>query len=74
MEMVYYSNTTSFIYWTTNPKIRKMTTVLIKNVTIIDPESSFHNQKIDLKIKDGIFTEIGNNLSAENDSIRNNFV
>ncbi|MCO6175941.1 dihydroorotase [Flavobacterium sp. NRK F10] len=45
-----------------------MTTVLIKNVTIIDPESPFHNQKVDLKIQDGKFIEIGNNLSKDNDT------
>lgn len=39
--------------------------VILKNTTIIDKESAFHNQKADIKIIDGIITKIGQNLSNE---------
>ena len=35
-----------------------MFSVLIKNTTIIDPNSPFHNQKKDILIKDGIIIRI----------------
>jgi dihydroorotase len=40
--------------------------VLIKNAHIIDATSSHHNQVVDIRITDGIISEIGNNL-PEND-------
>lgn len=39
--------------------------VILKNTTIIDKESAFHNQKADIKIIDGIITKIGLNLSND---------
>jgi len=39
--------------------------VILKNATIIDTESPYHNQKADLKIIDGIIRAIGPNLSNE---------
>ncbi|ESU18524.1 dihydroorotase-like cyclic amidohydrolase [Flavobacterium cauense R2A-7] len=39
--------------------------VILKNTTIIDKESAFHNQKADIKIIDGIITKIGQNLTNE---------
>ncbi|ESU25112.1 dihydroorotase-like cyclic amidohydrolase [Flavobacterium enshiense DK69] len=39
--------------------------VILKNTTIIDKESAFHNQKADIKIIDGIIAKIGQNLSNE---------
>ncbi|ESU28442.1 dihydroorotase-like cyclic amidohydrolase [Flavobacterium limnosediminis JC2902] len=39
--------------------------VILKNTTIIDTESAFHNQKADIKIIDGIITKIGQNLSND---------
>ena len=39
--------------------------VILKNTTIIDTESAFHNQKADIKIIDGIITKIGTNLTNE---------
>lgn len=42
--------------------------VILKNATIIDIESPYHNQKADLKIIDGIIRTIGTNLSNEEDA------
>lgn len=39
--------------------------VLIKEAHIIAPESLYHDQIIDLKIKDGIIEKLGNNLESE---------
>ncbi|HSD13798.1 MAG TPA: dihydroorotase [Flavobacterium sp.] len=39
--------------------------VILKNTTIIDNESAYHNQKADIKIIDGIITKIGQNLSND---------
>lgn len=39
--------------------------VILKNTTIIDTESAFHNRKADIKIIDGIITKIGPNLTNE---------
>jgi len=39
--------------------------ILIKNVTIIDPNSSFHNKKKDVFIADGIIQKIGDHLEEE---------
>lgn len=39
--------------------------VILKNTTIIDKESAFHNQKADIKIIDGIITKIGQNLTND---------
>lgn len=37
--------------------------IIIRAAKIINPKSPFHNQLVDLKIKDGILTEIGEKLS-----------
>lgn len=42
--------------------------VILKNATIIDIESPYHNQKADLKIIDGMIRTIGSNLSNEEDA------
>lgn len=39
-----------------------MTTVLIKQATILDKNSSFHNQTVDIKIENGIITEIAKEI------------
>ncbi len=39
-----------------------MTTVLIKQTTILDKNSSFHNQTVDIKIENGIITEIAKEI------------
>lgn len=39
--------------------------VILKNTTIIDKESAFHNQKADIKIIDGVITKIGQNLTND---------
>lgn len=41
-----------------------MTTVLIKQATIQDQNSSFHNQTVDIKIENGSITEIAKNLAV----------
>jgi len=43
-----------------------MTTILIKNATIIDPKSLFHNKKMDIKIDNGIIVEINKTIATEN--------
>ena len=40
--------------------------ILIKNATIIDPNSPFNNQKKDLFIKNGLIIDIQDNLNIEN--------
>ncbi|MBF02357.1 MAG: dihydroorotase [Flavobacterium sp.] len=40
-----------------------MTTVLIKQATIQDQNSSFHNQTVDIKIENGIITEMAKNIA-----------
>lgn len=40
-----------------------MTTVLIKQATIQDQNSSFHNQTVDIKIENGSITEIAKNIA-----------
>ena len=42
-----------------------MKTFLLKSTTILDPESSFNNQKADILIRDGKIEEIGQGLSDE---------
>ncbi|NJM79917.1 MAG: dihydroorotase [Flavobacterium sp.] len=41
-----------------------MTTVLIKQATILDKNSSFHNQTVDIKIENGIITEIAKKIAT----------
>ena len=43
--------------------------ILLKNATIINEKSSFHNQKLDLLIVDGILSKIENNIDSEADKI-----
>lgn len=40
-----------------------MTTVLIKQATIQDQNSSFHNQTVDIKIENGTITEMAKNIA-----------
>lgn len=42
-----------------------MTTVLIKQATIIDKNSSFHNQTVDIKIENGIIIEIAKEITIQ---------
>ena len=41
-----------------------MTPVVIKNATIVDKNSSFHNQTVDIKIENGIITEIAKDIAT----------
>lgn len=41
--------------------------ILIKNATILHRESKFHQQKKDIRLRDGRIAEISENLKAEND-------
>lgn len=38
--------------------------ILLKSVTVIDPNSPFHDKEVDILIENGIISEIGNSLSA----------
>lgn len=40
--------------------------LLLRNTTIIDPKSSFHNQTVDVIIENGIISKIGKSLPNEN--------
>lgn len=40
--------------------------LLLRNTTIIDPKSSFHNQTVDVIIENGIINKIGKSLPNEN--------
>ena len=62
--MVYHRNTTIFNNRTTNPKICKMTQVILKQAKIIDASSPFHNQVMDIKIENGTITQIEKEISA----------
>jgi dihydroorotase len=44
-----------------------MTPVLIKKATIIDKKSAFHNQIVDIKIENGIITEIAKEIASNDD-------
>ena len=41
--------------------------LILRNATIIDNQSAFHNQKVDVVIKDGIIEKIGENISNTDD-------
>jgi dihydroorotase len=41
--------------------------IIIRNATIIDVQSQFHNKKMDVKIADGIIEKIDNSISKSND-------
>lgn len=41
-----------------------MTTVVLKQATILDKSSSFHNQKVDIKIENGIIVGINSNIET----------
>lgn len=43
-----------------------MKNYLIKNAIIIDPKSKYHNQKMCVKIQDGIIVEIAEDIKCEN--------
>ena len=43
--------------------------ILLKNATIINEKSSFHNQKLDLLIVSGILSKIENNIDSDADKI-----
>jgi len=40
--------------------------ILLKSTTVIDPNSPFHNQTVDIFIENGIVTEIGESIQKEN--------
>lgn len=44
-----------------------MTPILIKKATIIDQKSAFHNQIVDIKIENGIITEIAKEIASNDD-------
>ncbi len=44
-----------------------MKTVLIKNATVIDPSSPFHNKTVDILIEKGIISTIETNISSQED-------
>lgn len=48
----------------TNPKIDKMTSVILKQTKIIDPSSPFHQQTMDVKIENGTITQIEKQIAA----------
>jgi dihydroorotase len=39
--------------------------LLIKSATVIDPNSSFNNQVVDILIEKGVITKMGNNIEAD---------
>ena len=43
--------------------------ILLKNATIINEKSSFHNQKLDVFVVDGVLTQIETTLQIEADQI-----
>ena len=43
--------------------------LLIKSATIVDPNSPFNNQVVDILVENGIITRIGNGLIADSESI-----
>lgn len=46
--------------------LRSLMDILLKGVTIIDPDSSFHQQRLDVFLQNGVIAEIGNlSLSAD---------
>ena len=44
-----------------------MTNIVLKNATIIDSESKFHKQTVDIKIQEGKIVEIGKNIASNTD-------
>jgi dihydroorotase len=44
-----------------------MTNIVLKNATIIDSESKFHKQTVDIKIQEGKIVEIGENIASNTD-------
>lgn len=42
--------------------------LLLKDATVIDPKSPFHQKKVDILIKDGIISEIAPKIKLENNS------
>lgn len=39
--------------------------LIFKNVTIIDKNSLFHNKQVDIKVENGIITQIGSNIATD---------
>lgn len=39
--------------------------LIFKNATIIDKNSPYNNQTVDIKVKDGMIAQIGNNIAAD---------
>ncbi|UUV21032.1 dihydroorotase [Paenimyroides aestuarii] len=39
--------------------------IVIKNATIVDSSSAFNHQKVDIKIENGVITEIASNITAD---------
>jgi len=54
-----------FIFRSINSKISKMN-LIIREATIIDSKSPFHNQMVDVKIKSGTIEKIGSKIPNEN--------
>jgi dihydroorotase len=61
--MVCDVNPTLFIFRITHPKICKMN-LIIRKATIIDTQSPFHLQTVDLKITNGVIEKIGVSIPA----------
>src|SRR6478736_3597821 len=60
--MVYHFDLIIFSYRSIHTKICKMS-LIIREAKIIDPQSPFHNQIIDLEIENGIIKKIGSNIA-----------
>ena len=43
-------------------------TILIKQATIVDSKSPFHNKKVDILIEKGVITQIKNNIAPTKNS------
>src|SRR5688500_5471854 len=53
----------------TNPYLRPLMNLLLRQVTIIDPSSPFHQQTTDIFIQDGIISKIGADLNVKAEKI-----
>ena len=47
------------------------TQIILKKVKVVDPGGSFDGKKVDVKIIDGIITEIGRNVNCDSCLILN---
>ena len=46
-----------------------MSSLLIKNVNIIDPNSDFNNSKKDILLKNGLIVKVGDKINDDNSEI-----